>query len=71
MPKITIDTIGGKKYLVMQTEVNGEEYDPDMPMTSEAWDELEIHMMEKSWWTPQHKRELSLIRARQMQVVTK
>lgn len=59
---ITIDTIGNKKYLVMKTEINGEEYDPDMPTTYEAWDELEQHMLGKSWWTLQHAVELSRIR---------
>lgn len=66
MTKITVDEINGRKYLVMKTDHEFCEYDPGMPATSEAWNELEIHMMEKTWWTPQHKRELSMIRAEHM-----
>lgn len=64
MGKIRVETLKGKQYVVMKTDINGEEYDPDLPTTPERWDELREHMRSKRWWTPQHERELSAIAER-------
>jgi hypothetical protein len=64
--RITIDALKGRKYIVIQTDINGEEYDPDMPTTEAGWQQLIEHMRRKRWWTQGLDAELLAIKADHM-----